>query len=201
MLLGATLADDGDLVKILLYAALAGLLGALVGELITTRGRSRDWGGFEWPRWKDSKHWFDLGSFAAIPIGIIAGCIAALTLAPETTTVTNGVAVKTIETEAVLATAVIAGLAGAAFLRVLQDRFVALAGKENLRGVVEAVTKTLEEPAPRPAPASDAVSRVMNATDHTEAAAVVADIAGGAAQATAAKIDAARQLLIAAVAE
>lgn len=200
-ILAVTLADSGDLERVLLYAAIAGLIGAFVGELVTTRGRSGDWGGLERPRWRDTKRWYDLGSFASIPIGVVAGCIAALTLAPETQVVTNGVTTETMETEAVLATGLIAGLAGAAFLRVLQDRFVALAKTQELRGVVQAAAETLAGDATPAVAVPDAVNKVKNADDDAAAAAVVTEITETAGQASAARVDGARQALLAAVSE
>ncbi|HEY7453604.1 MAG TPA: hypothetical protein VH683_03490 [Thermoleophilaceae bacterium] len=201
MVLAVTLTDSGDLKEVLIYAAVAGLFGAIVGELVTTRGRSGDWGGFERPRWKDARRWYDLGSIAAIPIGVLAGCIAALTLAPETQAVENGVVTKTIETEAVLATALIAGLAGAAFLRVLQDRFIAIAKTQELRGVVQATAETLAQSGASQVAPADAVDKVKDATSDAEATAVVAEISAAAGQASAATVEGARQALLAAVSE
>lgn len=201
MLIAVKLADSGDLGQVVLYAAIAGLVGAFVGEVITARGRSRDWGGLEPPRWKDSKRWYDLGSFASIPIGTVSGCLAALTLVPETQTVTAGVTTKTIETEAVLATALIAGLAGAAFLRVLQDRFVALAKTHEIRGAVQATAQALADAGSPAVAAPDAVNKVKGASDDAAAAAVVQEITETAGQASAAKIDGARKALLAAISE
>lgn len=201
MPVATTLLDSGDLLEVLLYAALAGVLGAVVGEIITARGGSGDWGGFERPRWRDSKRWYDLGSFASLPVGVVAGCIAALTLAQETEVVENGVTTTTTAMESVLVTALIAGLAGAAFLRVLQDRFVALAKTQELRGVVQAAAESLAEPDAGTVAPTDAVARVKAASSDETAEAVVKAIAETANRASALRVDGARRTLLAAASE
>lgn len=143
MLAVLKLGEKGDLSEVLIWAAVAGLIGSIVGELITTRGRSGDWGGFDPPRWRDSKRWYDLGSIASIPLGIVAGILAVLVLAPEHDVVENGVTTTTLEWDALLGTAAVGGLAGATFLRVLQDRFVAVAKVHELRGIVQSAEASL----------------------------------------------------------
>lgn len=197
-MLAVTLTDSGDLGSVLVYAAIAGLFGAIVGELITARGRSGDWGGLETPRWRDSKAWYDLGSLASIPIGVAAGCIAVLTLAPEAEVVTDGATTKSIDVQSVITTGLIAGLAGAAFLRVLQDRFVALAKTQELRGVVQAAAATLSTGA-APVLAPNATEKVKGATDDAAAAAVVAEIVASAGQASATQNETVRRSLMSAV--
>jgi len=175
MLAAVTLDTGGDVGKIVVWAAIAGLVGAVVGELITARGRSADWGGWETPRWRDSKRWYDLGSIAAIPIGIVAGVLAGLLLVPHKEVVANGATTSSVELETLLGVTLLAGLAGTSFLRVLQERFVAVARTQQLRGVIEATARSLEQGGAGAPPT--AVDRVKSATNDSAAAEVVNEIA------------------------
>jgi uncharacterized membrane protein len=180
MLATVVLDTSGDVKDVLLWAAAAGLVGAIVGELITTRGRSGDWGGLEPPRWRDSKRWYDLGSIAAIPIGILAGILAGLLIAPEKDVLVRGVTRTSMELEALLGTALLAGLAGTAFLRVLQERFVAVARTQRLRGSMAAAVSALD--VATPTIPSSVVERVKDATTGPTASSVVEEIAATSAQ-------------------
>lgn len=181
MLAAVTLDQGGDIKEILVYAAIAGLVGAIVGELITARGRSGESGGVEAPRWRDSKRWYDLGSIAALPIGAVAGCVAGLLFVPEREVLVKGVATSTIELKTLLGTTLIAGVAGAAFLRVLADRFVAVAKTKELKGVLQSTAATLPGADQSAAISPAVVEKIKNATSDAAATGVAQDIAEGAA--------------------
>jgi hypothetical protein len=201
--LGAvTLDTGGDTGKILIYAAIAGAITSLVGELLVSRGRGHDHGGFEIPRWRDTHRWYDLGSAAAIPIGVVAACLAALLLVPIKEVVAASVTTRTVELDKLLGVAGVAGLSSAAFLRVVQERFIAAAKTQELRGVVTTAAKSLPptgQPAGSAAVTPAAVRKVVDASTPEEAMAVAHEIAAQATEAVAQDVARSRAALLEAV--
>ncbi len=201
MTLTTALNTTGDWKPILIVSALVGALAGLVSELIVARGTAGDTGGFEWPAERGSgrRKWYDLGSFAAIPVGMLAAVIAGLALTPTQEVVKNKVTSEEMKLEDLLVVAAIAGLSGSAFLRLLQERFIAVAKNQTLDSALKGALRSFDELAkkpqttpPTPTNAAEDVKRADNdqtaeqvATRITEQAAetVATDLAARADQA------------------
>jgi hypothetical protein len=193
---------DNDILAIVGIAAVAGLVGGIIGELIALRGRSKDWGGFEVPH-RGGKHWYDVGSFASLPVGAVAGILAALLLAPSTDHVANGKTTSTIASGTLIATALLGGLGGAAFLRGLETRFMSAANTAHLRGMVKgvaAVVAPTDPPSPKPA-SSDVVNEIMAANSDAAAQEVASKIATQATLVASTRAESTHRALLAALSE
>ncbi len=152
MLAVTTLETSGDWAQILWISAAVGAFASLVAELLIARGSAGDTGGFESPsrRGAGKRRWYDLGSFASIPIGILAACFAGITLTPVQEVVRNNVTTKTIELEQLLPVVIVAGLASSAFLRLLQERFIAVAKNKTLDAALKGAVQSFEDIADKP---------------------------------------------------
>jgi hypothetical protein len=172
-----TLDTGGDTVPILLWSILAGASASAISELLLARGKTAQTGAFELPG-KTGKRLYDLGSFAAIPIGALAGAIAGLALTPVQEVTADNVTTRTMELDKLLVVALVAGLASSAFLRVLSDRFVAAMKTQGLDVALRDAISALKDVAtsvPQPEIAS---------SQSAAAAAARADQAAKAADAT-----------------
>jgi hypothetical protein len=119
-----TLDTGGDTGTILIIAAIVGASASLVAELLVARGKAADTGVFERPRSLNAR-FYDLGSWASIPLGVLAACLAGLMLTPVEKSVEAGKTTESMALDNLIVVAAIAGLASASFLTVLADRFVA----------------------------------------------------------------------------
>lgn len=134
------LVEDGGWLLLLLVFAF-GLLGGLVSELMTLRGR------IEWPHPTDpdevaddlpgavAAYLYDLGVFARLIVGGAAALLVLWTLEP-------------VETVAVVASAILAGAAGGAVFQALKGRLDAALAQKSLvqsRALVGRADAKLEE--------------------------------------------------------
>jgi hypothetical protein len=139
-----TIDTGGDWFDALWISALVGALAASVAELLLSRGKAGDTGAFELPHRVDAR-WVDLGSFAAIPIGILAAVIAAFALTPVQEVVTAGATTRTMELDKLIVVAAIAGLASSSFLTLVQERFVAVARNQRLNAALSGALRSFDE--------------------------------------------------------
>lgn len=162
-----TLETTGDHLLLVLIAAASGLVGGLAAELLLSRDGQT--GGFELPG--RTRGLLDLGGFASLIVGAVAG-VAILLVLPASTQVvtTDGVATTTAtgyELLRLVATTVVAGSAGGSVLTALQARvtsainaarveFVRSTGQEEVDRVRETAIRQLDGMArtlaPEPAP-------------------------------------------------
>ena len=115
----------GDVLAIAGIAAGVGAFAALTAELIVSRGETRQQGIFELPGGSGNR-FVDLGSLAAIPIGILAAVIAAFLFAPGEEQVVDGETERLVQLGDLLLISAAAGLSGTAFLAAIQERFAAV---------------------------------------------------------------------------
>lgn len=190
-ILSTTLDTSGDAVTILIWAAAVGAVASIVAELLIPRGAAGDTGALEWPGWRQDaptaggRKWYDLGSWAAIPLGIVAAAIAGLLLTPTQEVIANGQTTRTMELEKLLGIALVAGLSSSAFLSLVQERFIAVAKQQQLDAALKGAIASFDEiakddPAP-PAPAAGTTQNVVAASSTDEAEAVAAAISVHAA--------------------
>jgi hypothetical protein len=155
-----TLDTGGDTIKILVIAAVVGAFASLIAELLVARGKAADTGVFEKSRIINAR-FYDLGSWASIPVGILAACIAGLMLTPVKEVVEGSKTTQTMELDNLIVVAAIAGLASASFLKVLADRFVAALKAKGLDVALQgsiAALKDLEQNPSLPAAGGGGVS-------------------------------------------
>jgi hypothetical protein len=134
-----------DLLWMLVLAAVVGLLGALLAELLVGRGKAKETGLFELPRRRG--RYVDAGSLVAIPSGAFAAIIAAYLFAP-TREVTEGDPPTTTTKYDVLRLIVVAaigGLSSAAFIASLQEKFTALLTADRLREALGTASTALDQ--------------------------------------------------------
>lgn len=158
----------GDALKIVLIAALVGALASLVAELLIARGKSKQTGIIELPGPRGPRFW-DLGSLAAIPVGILAAVIAAFLFAPGQEMTVRGDIVRKVEEGRLILTAAIAGLSSAGFLALVQERFLAVAKNERLDAALNAAVQGLDsvkQSAKTPAPKTDSAHTVTTLGEH-----------------------------------
>lgn len=134
------LAKTSDEVRLLEIVAGAGAVGGLVGELLIARGKQA-WttGEIEIPGKQD--RFFDLGSLAALLIGLVAGLVALLFFSPVREVVVSGVTRQRYDLPHAIGLGLAAGLAGPGFLSVVQQRFKALLDAKRAQGAVAGMTK------------------------------------------------------------
>ena len=114
----------GDVLAIAAIAADCGRSPVSPPGSIIARGKERQTGLIELPGGTGNRL-VDLGSAAAIPIGVLAGVVAAFVFAPgEEQTVDNEV-VRQVQLGDLLLISAVAGLSGTAFLAAIQERFMA----------------------------------------------------------------------------
>lgn len=134
---------NGDLWLFLLFVGLFGMLGGFVYELLSLGGR------IEWPHRTDdvdpaekleyaiAKYLFDLGVFGRIIIGALAAVV-----------VVHPLGVVEDGPLAVISVSILAGAAGIAVFRSLQDRLLAaLAARELVRAREQAVEQSVVQEA------------------------------------------------------
>lgn len=162
-----TLETSGDYLLMVLIAAVGGLVGGLAAELLLSRDGQT--GAFELPGRRTGL--FDLGGFATLVVGAVAG-VAILLVLPATATVVTTEADGSTTTAAsfdlvrLVATTLVAGSAGGSVLTALQSRvtaainearveFVRATGEEQVDRVRDAAVRQLgtmaESSAVRPA--------------------------------------------------
>jgi hypothetical protein len=133
-----------DTIVMVLIVAAAGVVGGLVGELLIFRGARKESGAFEIPG-KRGTRFFDLGSLAALPIGIVAALIALVLFSPIEEVIEEGATVREYDLIRVIGLGLVAGLAGPAFLLVVQERFTALVTTERMEAALDMAKKALEK--------------------------------------------------------
>jgi drug/metabolite transporter (DMT)-like permease len=105
--------ETGDAVVTIAIALVGGALGGLVSELLLERGKSQTTGVLMLP--DRTGRSLELGSLAAVLIGLVAGVVAAVLLVPINDVVVNNVTERQIDWFRVLGVAIVAGAAGQAF--------------------------------------------------------------------------------------
>jgi hypothetical protein len=183
-----TLATTGDYLLMVLIAALGGLVGGLAAELLLSRDGQT--GAFELPGRRTGL--FDLGGFATLVVGAVAG-VAILLVLPATNTVVTTAADGSTTTAAsfdlvrLVATTLVAGSAGGSVLTALQSRvtaainearveFVRATGQEQVDRVRDAAVRQLGAMAEsRGTAPAGARSRSIGAGAPAGAAAISAD--------------------------
>jgi hypothetical protein len=150
-----TLDTIGDHLLLVLIAAASGLVGGLAAELLLSR--DGETGGFELPGRR--RGLLDLGGFASLIVGAVAG-VAILLVLPASTQVvaTDGTETTTstgYEVLRLVATTLIAGSAGGSVLTALQARvtsainaarveFVRTTGEDEVDRVRDAAVRQLD---------------------------------------------------------
>jgi len=142
-----TLDTGGDVGHLLLIAAIVGTVASVTAELLIARGKGGDTGALELPRVVSAgrKRWWDAGSLAAIPTGIVAACIAGLLLTPVQEVTSAGVTSRTMELDKLVGIAALAGLSSAAFLALVQERFISLNKGKALDAALKSAQASLVE--------------------------------------------------------
>ncbi len=159
-----TLETTGDYLLMVLIAAVGGLVGGLAAELLLSRDGQT--GAFELPGRRTGL--FDLGGFATLVVGAVAG-VAILLVLPATATVVTTAADGSTTTAAsfdlvrLVATTLVAGSAGGSVLTALQSRVTAAINEAR----VEFVRATGEEQVDR---VRDAAVRQLGAMAESSAA-------------------------------
>jgi hypothetical protein len=159
-----TLDTIGDYALMVVIAAVAGMAGGLAAELLLSRDGQT--GAFELPRRKTGM--LDLGGFASLLVGAVAGVAILLVLPASMTVVTTAADGTTTSTPTfdllrLIATTLVAGSAGSSVLTALQARvtsainaarveFVRATGEDEVDRVRDMAVRQL-----------DAVSRAMAA--------------------------------------
>jgi ABC-type Fe3+ transport system permease subunit len=105
--------DTGDAIVAVVIALVAGALGGLVSELLLERGKARTTGVLTLPARSGRR--LELGSAAALIIGLAAGLAATVLLVPVDDVVINQVKERQIDWWRLVGIAVVAGAAGQAF--------------------------------------------------------------------------------------
>ena len=132
---------SGDVLEIALIAAATGAFASFVAELIITRGETRETGLLEHP--KSGSRFIDLGSWASVPVGILAGVVAAFLFAPGEERIVDDEVVRDVELGELLLVSALAGLAGTGFLAAMQERFLATLKTKQAEAKVQDAVKGL----------------------------------------------------------
>ena len=139
----ANLETARDVVTFLVVAAAIGLLGAIVAELLLSRGKANEGGIFELPRRRG--RYLDLGSFVAIPVGALAAVIAAYFIVPVREVGETGATETRYDLVRLIVVSALAGLASTGFLASVQEKFTALMTADRLRQGLDRVEAGLAE--------------------------------------------------------
>jgi hypothetical protein len=150
------LETTGDYLLTVLIAAVAGLIGGLAAELLLSRDGMT--GAFELPG--RAKGLLDLGGFASLVVGMVAGVAILLVLPPNATVIStadDGTSISTLSYDLLrlIATALVAGSAGGSVLTALQSRvtaainaarveFVRATGEDEVDRVRDVATRQLD---------------------------------------------------------
>lgn len=130
------LSGVSDYVTVIALAAIAGLVGGLVADLLLVRGKRS--GVIEFPQ-RLPGGMFDLGTLATLIVGAVAAVAAMYLFPPQTVTVqaADGTSATVIRYDVVklLALSLIIGSAGSAFLAAAQARVVAAAKEQQVEDV------------------------------------------------------------------
>lgn len=135
-----TVSTAHQTIVMIVAAAMLGAFGGVVGELLLTRGDARDEGAWERPRRLAPKY-FDLGTFAGALVGMANGVLAVFLFSPVRETAQG---VRQYAVERLVGIALVAGVAGPAFLRNAARRMNAELTEERMRtglGIVKAVAE------------------------------------------------------------
>lgn len=130
--------DTGDAVTTIGVALAAGSLGGVVSELLLERGKSRATGVLMLPGRSGRR--LELGSMAAVLIGLAAGLAAAVLLVPIDDVVVDKVNERQVDWVRVLGIALVAGAAGQAFWAAITKGLTAT----DYNARIEAVLGTLK---------------------------------------------------------
>jgi hypothetical protein len=169
---------SGDVGKELWISAAAGILPALVAELLLARGAGAETGALELPH-KIGRRYVDLGSLAAIPIGVVAAVIAGYLRTPVQEVTKGTVVTRTMDLDKLIAVAAVAGLTSTSFLRLVQDRFIAVAQNQRLDASLKSALGSLDTIANQAQAAtnsSDHATKIKNASSDDQAKQVTADL-------------------------
>lgn len=131
--------DGGSAVTAIAIALAAGALGGLVSELLLERGKSRTSGVLVLPALNGRR--LELGSGAALLIGLAAGLAATVLLVPIEDVVVDKVNERQVDWVRVLGIALVAGAAGQAFWAAITKGLTAT----DYNARIEAVLGTLKE--------------------------------------------------------
>ncbi len=134
----------GDALKIVWIAALVGAFAGVTSELLIARGKTKDVGQLEIPGAREKGFW-DLGSFAGIPVGILAAVIAAFLFAPGEERTVGATTVRDVDLGELILVAALAGLGSSAFLALVRERFLAMAGNARLNSTLDSAIAGLEQ--------------------------------------------------------
>lgn len=135
------LESGADVLWFLATAAMVALFGALVAELTTARGKSKETGLFELPRRRG--RYFDVGSLTAVPAGALTGVIAVFLFSPTREVVSGQTSTTKYDLVRLIALSGIAGLSATTFIASLQEKFTALLTAEKLSKALEAASTAL----------------------------------------------------------
>lgn len=138
------LASDADVGRIIGIAAGVGAGSSLVAEFLVPRLKTKEAGAFQLPK-RISRRYLDFGSLAAFPVGALAAIIAALLFAPAEARIVDERTVRDVELARLILISAVAGLSGAAFLTLVQERFLALAKSERLDALLGVASDTIKQ--------------------------------------------------------
>lgn len=145
---------SGDWLEVLLIAVPCGAFAGFVSELLLPRMKAGETGAVERIGGRGTR-FYDLGSWAAVLVGALAGPVAAYLLAPGPEVVIKGQSTQTAQVGDVVVIAALAGLAGSRFLGAIQERFLAFADKTRVDAALKGlrdVKETAENARPTPPP-------------------------------------------------
>lgn len=131
--------DTGDAVTVIAIAIAAGALGGIVSELLLERGKSRTTGVLMLPGLTGRR--LELGSMAALLVGLAAGLAAAALVVPIEDVVVKKVNERQVDSVRVLGIALVAGAAGQAFWAAITKGLTAT----DYNARIEAVLGTLKK--------------------------------------------------------
>ena len=151
-----TLETTGDYLLMVLIAAIGGLVGGFAAELLLSRDGQT--GAFELPGRRTGL--LDLGGFASLVVGAVAGVAILLVLPPSTTIMTtqadgSASSASSFDLLRLIATTLVAGSAGGSVLTALQARvtaainaarveFVRTTGEDEVERVRDAAVRQLD---------------------------------------------------------
>jgi hypothetical protein len=195
-----TIDTGGDWFQALWISAVTGALASLVAELLLSRGKAGDTGAIELPHTVEGGY-VDLGSIAAIPVGVLAAVIGAFALTPVQEVVNDGVVTRTVELDKLIVVAAVAGLASSSFLKLLQERFIAVAKNQRLDAALKSALQSFDQIAeqePTSGTVAASAANVQAASTEAQATEVAGQIAAQAMQSVAQQATQAKAAAIAA---
>ncbi len=123
----------------LLVIGLSGAAGGTISELMLTRTEGSALSTGRWERRRRLESFFDLGSWAAILVGVGAAYVAFALVSPPEQAIKGEETVSQYEPWRIIALGIIAGLAGPQFLAQIRDRFMTSIEKSRDRALLEGI--------------------------------------------------------------